>query len=159
MRSQRIHSSVPRQTLLSMGVIFFLIFLLLPWQVAFLVCWIIHFYTCAVSVVRAISHDVSPISTPANDGRGGEDREKKGLQRESQHFSIDNLNHKMHLLLLMTWLLPLTGPVLAVWVRTMMTAGFTTPFDGDHNFMNVAPYLILVDFASWSKGPLLERSR
>jgi GPI inositol-deacylase len=153
------YSSVPRQTLLSMGVIFLLIFLLLPWQVAFLVCWIIHFYTCAVPMARATSQDASPVSVPAAGERVDEDWEKKGHHMESQHSLIDNLNQKMHLLLLMTWLLPLVGPVLAVWVRTMMTAGFTTPFDGDHNFMNVAPYLILVDFASWVKGPLLERSR
>ncbi len=45
----------------------------------------------------------------------------------------------------MTWLLPLAAPVLAVWVRTLLTAGITTPFDGDHNVFNVLPFLILVD--------------
>jgi len=29
----------------------------------------------------------------------------------------------------------------------MATAGFTTPFDGDHNFLYVAPFLFLVDWA------------
>ena len=51
----------------------------------------------------------------------------------------------------MTWLLPLAAPVLVVWVRTLYTAGLTTPFDGDHNVLNVAPYLILVD-SSWGWG-------
>ena len=45
----------------------------------------------------------------------------------------------------MTWLLPLVAPGLAVWVRTLATAGLTTPFDGDHNFMYVAPFLVLVE--------------
>lgn len=58
------------------------------------------------------------------------------------------MNEREHLLLLMTWLLPLTAPVLAVWVRTLFTAGLTTPFDGDHNVLNVLPYLVLVD-SSW----------
>ena len=49
------------------------------------------------------------------------------------------------MLLFMTWLLPLSAPILAVWVRTLFTAGFTTPFDGDHNFLHVLPFLILVD--------------
>jgi hypothetical protein len=42
-------------------------------------------------------------------------------------------------LLLMTWLLPLSMPVLAVWVRSLMTAWYTAPFNGDHNVFKVAP--------------------
>jgi len=56
-------------------------------------------------------------------------------------------------------LLPLTAPVLAVWVRTLLTAGLTTPFDGDHNFLGVLPFLVLTDFASWTPGRLFERPR
>lgn len=54
-------------------------------------------------------------------------------------------NQNTHILLLMTWLLPLVAPVLAVWVRTVQTAGYTTPFNGDHNVFKVAPVLVLVD--------------
>ena len=63
----------------------------------------------------------------------------------------NQLHARAHLLLLMTWLLPLAAPVLAVWVRTLYTAGITTPFDGDHNVLNVLPYLVLVDGA-WGCG-------
>jgi GPI inositol-deacylase len=80
---------------------------------------------------------------------------KPGPQRNRTH----NYNHNVHLLLLLTWLLPLVAPVLAVWVRTLITAGFTTPFDGDHNFLKAAPFLILVDFASWNSEPLFERRK
>lgn len=59
----------------------------------------------------------------------------------------------------MTWLLPLVAPVLAVWVRTLATAGLTTPFDGDHNVWAVAPWLILVDYASWTQSSLLSREK
>lgn len=62
--------------------------------------------------------------------------------------SLRDQNRSMHLLLLMTWLLPLVAPVLAVWIRTLMTAGLTVPFDGDHNFLKVAPFLLLVDSIS-----------
>jgi glycosylphosphatidylinositol deacylase len=72
---------------------------------------------------------------------------------------MDHHNHKMLTLLLMTWLLPFAAPVLVVWVRTLATAGLTAVFDGDHNFLNVAFFLVLVDFASWTSGPLFERSR
>ena len=62
------------------------------------------------------------------------------------------------MLLLLTWLLPLTAPVLVVWVRTLATAGpiaLDSIDTGDHNFLSVAPYLILVEYASWARGSLL----
>jgi len=74
-------------------------------------------------------------------------------------YNGDDHHHNKHLLLLMTWLLPLVVPTLAVWVRTLATAGLTTPFDGDHFFPKVAPFLVLVDFASWTTGPLFEKQR
>ncbi len=67
------------------------------------------------------------------------------------------------MLLLLTWLLPLAAPVLAVWVRTLTTAGpiaLDSIGTGDHNFLSVAPYLILVDYASWIRdSPLLPRNK
>ena len=68
-------------------------------------------------------------------------------------------SHSMHILLLMTWLLPLAAPVLVVWVRTLAGAGLTTPFDGDHFVFSAAPFLVLVDFASWIGGPVFEMQR
>lgn len=62
--------------------------------------------------------------------------------------SPDHYYRDRHILLLMTWLLPLVIPVLAVWVRTFMTTGYTVPFDGDHNFLNITPFLLLVDSSS-----------
>ncbi|GAW00800.1 PGAP1-domain-containing protein [Lentinula edodes] len=53
----------------------------------------------------------------------------------------------------------ITAPVLVVWVRTLVTAGLSTPFDGDHFFLNVAPFMILVDYASWTSNPLLQKHR
>jgi GPI inositol-deacylase len=83
------------------------------------------------------------------------------LERSSglHELKRDNVNHNLHFLLLMTWLLPLAAPVLAVWVRTLLTAGLTTPFDGDHNFLAVVPFLVLTDFASWTPGRLFERPK
>lgn len=67
------------------------------------------------------------------------------------------------MLLFLTWLLPLAAPVLAVWVRTLATAGpvaLDSIGTGDHNFLSVAPYLILVEYASWTRGlPLLPRNK
>ncbi|KAF8239028.1 PGAP1-domain-containing protein [Tricholoma matsutake] len=166
--------SVRRSTIISIIFIFLLIFLFVPWQVAYVGCWCIHLFTCATLV------HLDPLSSPASshavhviplirvrdtDDDAAEDEEPIEItnceaQREtSPHltYTTDNRNHNMHLLLLMTWLLPLAAPVLAVWVRTLVTAGLTTPFDGDHVFLNVAPFLVLVDFASWYPGALFER--
>lgn len=154
-----------------MFLIFLLVFLFVPWQVAFLGCWLIHLYTCASTSVDAFpgSTPTPPIAAiPLLRQRDNDDvSEDEGSSRETEGFSksssnrykINNHHHNLHLLLLMTWLLPLVAPVLAVWVRTLITAGFTTPFDGDHFFPNVAPFLVIVDFASWTTGPLFEKQR
>lgn len=171
------NAGVNRGTFVSMGLIFALIFLFIPWQVAFLGCWIIHLSTCATSTQpspfpgssRTPGTTPPPVnillkSTATHDGPGASPESSANdvsPPRDSYDTGcqVDNSNHNMHLLLVMTWLLPLAAPVLAVWVRTLITAGLTTPFDGDHNFLNIAPFLLLVDFASWYKGPLYETRR
>ncbi|KAJ7213710.1 PGAP1-like protein-domain-containing protein [Mycena haematopus] len=159
-RRRREETSVHRSTVISMGLIFLLIFLFVPWQVAFLGCWTIHLYNCAASKVHVV-HAASIPDTVAipllrREGELTVEEPRTRPARPPPHVG-NNHNHSMHLLLLMTWLLPLAAPVLVVWVRTLPVAGLTTPFDGDHFFLSAAPFLILVDFASWTNGPLFER--
>ena len=146
----------PRSAILSMLLIFLVIFILVPWQVDFLGCWLIHFYTCASSLASLTSHasatgtEAVPLVAMTGDvvppaGRA-DDEHRPAITR--QNFLVQQTNAHLHLLLFMTWLLPLAAPVLAVWVRTLATAGLTTPFDGDHNFLYVAPFLVLVDVLS-----------
>lgn len=137
-------TTVHRQAVFSMLLILVFIFLLVPWQVAFLGAWTIHLYTCATS---PRPHGESPHSP---------DSPSKNEEKPPSALSdIHNIN--LHLLILLTLLLPLVAPVLAVWVRTLATAGFTMPFDGDHNPLYAAPFLVLVDFASWTRDRLLPR--
>ena len=44
-----------------MALVFLVIFILVPWQVAFLGSWLIHFYTCASSLADL---SPSPSSSP-----------------------------------------------------------------------------------------------
>ncbi|KAJ7044755.1 PGAP1-like protein-domain-containing protein [Mycena alexandri] len=164
-RRRREDTSVHRSTVISMCLIFLLIFLFVPWQVAFLGCWAIHLYNCAASKVH-VAHITSipdAVAIPllrrrGDDGELFEDEaELRRPPAPPPPHVTENHNHNMHLLLLMTWLLPLAAPVLVVWVRTLAVAGLTTPFDGDHFFLSVAPFLILVDFASWTNGPIFDR--
>jgi GPI inositol-deacylase len=150
-----------------------LIYLFIPWQVAFLGSWLIHLYTCATPMSRepipaSISSPAlasSELSIPlarlepdqGSRSSSEPESEEDGKYLQSYRCHTDNHHHSMHFLLLMTWLLPLAAPVLAVWVRTLMTAGFTTPFSGGHFFLGVAPFLIFVDFASWTTGPLFAK--
>ncbi|KAI0279424.1 PGAP1-like protein-domain-containing protein, partial [Russula aff. rugulosa BPL654] len=112
------YSGVNKNTIISMLLILLLVAVILPWQVAFLGCWVIHLVTCATTY-----HSRRP-------------------RHEADH-----------VLLLLTWLLPLAAPVLAVWVRTLATGM------GDHNFLSVAPYLILVEYASSTRDSLLPRNK
>lgn len=148
-----------------MGLIFLLIFIFIPWQVAFLGCWIIHLHTCATSRIRfppvdhhaAIPLIIRPQTESGDTVTPQSARDAieldPGKSTIEGNTSLEIHHRNMHILLLMTWLLPLVAPVLAVWVRTLMTAGLTVPFGGDHNFLNVAPFLLLVDSLS-SNGKL-----
>lgn len=151
-----------------MLLIFLFIFLFVPWQVAFLGSWILHLHTCTSSTATIKSLPDSSAAIPfirRSDDRSQQNEEHTGENRSQrpQSRSLDEQknmhHHNMLILLLMTWLLPLAAPALAVWVRTLATAGLTTPFDGDHNFLNAAPFLIMVDFASWTRGPLFQKQR
>ncbi|KAI0066653.1 PGAP1-domain-containing protein [Artomyces pyxidatus] len=158
---QRDDSGIRKNTLFSMFLIFILVFLIIPWQVAFLGCWAIHFFTCATHTPPpplAPSSTTPPTSvspTSRYPPRSRSPPPPSAAQTAQTHLNAHH--HNTHLLLLMTWLLPLVAPVLAVWVRTLATAGLTTPFDGDHSFWTVAPYLVLVDFASWTRSSFLQR--
>ncbi|EIN10779.1 PGAP1-domain-containing protein [Punctularia strigosozonata HHB-11173 SS5] len=149
-------TTVHRRTVFSMLLILLLIFLLVPWQVAFLGAWCIHLYTSATSRRNAVA--IAQSSRTTSEGSPQEDNKPEACANDRSPWSgADRHNMDMHILLFLTWLLPLTAPVLAVWVRTLLTAGWTTPFDGDHNPLLVAPFLVLVDFASWTSGILLPR--
>jgi glycosylphosphatidylinositol deacylase len=148
-----------------MCLVLLLIFLFVPWQVAFLGCWAIHLHTCATLWAKLIALELG-VAIPLMDRARQEANNNPSTQLGStarlvdqspsttnaQPLSLDGHHLNMHILLLMTWLLPFVAPVLAVWVRTLMTAGFTVPFDSDHNFLNVAPFLLLVDSMSSGRG-------
>ena len=147
-------SCITCTTLLSMFIILILISTLLPWQVAFLVSWSILLVTCA-------THLTSP--SPPGDASTPPPRTRSPSLRPSRRRQTHPSPHDAeHVLLLLTWLLPLTAPVLAVWRRTLATAGLgaTVPTaGGDHNVLSVAPYLVLVDFASWTRDALFPPDR
>ena len=153
-----------RSTAFSMGIIFVVIFLLVPWQVAYLGCWIYQLMSCAVSSPEVIGRrtvDGYPLSDRSSDDTIICDSQSPTDEQvqDKTLVQLDNYHLSCHILLLMTWLLPLAAPVLAVWVRTLITAGLTSPFDGDHLFLSVAPFLVLVDFSSRADTPIFVRHR
>ena len=140
---------IARTTLLSMCIILILISTLIPWQVAFLVSWSIHLVTCATH-----------LTSPSSPGDARTLPMRSPSPRRMQHHPSPHDTE--HVLLLLTWLLPLTALVLAVWARTLATAGLgaaVSTAGGDHNVLSVAPYLVLVDFASWTRDALFPPDR
>lgn len=135
-----------------MLLIMLLVTVILPWQVAFLGCWVIHLVTCAtMDITPAVSRETTIPPRSLSPARNSSSTPPLGSRHEGDH-----------VLLLLTWLLPFTAPVLAVWVRTLATAGpiaLDSIGTGDHNFLFVAPYLILVEYASWTRDSLLPRNK
>jgi len=160
-----------RSALVSMSLVFLLIFLLIPWQVAFLGAWIYHFYTCAMlsaisssqsaplgRAVPLITRHRSPSNTGTRPQAPSPPNSPSSLStspQSSMPVSSDTslYNQHLYLLLLMTWLLPIAAPVLAVWVRTIMGAGIQavwtsgSGWGADRNALVVAPWLVSVEWA------------
>ncbi|KAH9948731.1 GPI-inositol-deacylase [Amylocystis lapponica] len=156
-----------RNSIFSMGLVFALIFLLVPWQVAFLGCWIYHFYTCAAGVyIPSLPPSVSP-SIPLIMRRSPTPSSPRSSSPPSVPPSPppgvssppSTHNQNSHLLLLLTLLLPLAAPVLAVWVRTLISAGPGAPWGADHNVLCVAPALLFVERAGAGERIFSSRSR
>ncbi|KAF9236219.1 PGAP1-like protein-domain-containing protein [Melanogaster broomeanus] len=157
-----------RSTVVSMALVLLLIFLFVPWQVAFLGCWVIQLFNCAatsrpkpypgsVPTLASTPTESIPLRERIQDGDKADDEGELSVDDptpSSLHARAETLkppfttseHQNMSILLLMTWLLPLAAPVLAVWVRTLQTAGYTAPFSGDHNVLKVAPVLWLVEY-------------
>jgi glycosylphosphatidylinositol deacylase len=112
-----------RTALVSAALVALVVLLLVPWQVAFVGCWLLLFHATAAAAAAGAPYV-----------------------------------HE-HVLLLLTWLLPLAAPVLAVWARTLVTAGYTTPFGADHNVLYALPFLVLADALSAPAGAALLLTR
>lgn len=127
LRNETTEVSSSRGVIVSFVMMAVLVSLFIPWQVAFIACYFINFYHCAILVAKS----TSPPGTNAQAA----------------------LDQKLHVLLLMTWCLPVVAPVLLVWTRTLLTAGYTSPFDGDHFILNVAAFLLLTHQLTTSGQP------
>ncbi|KAI0031040.1 PGAP1-like protein-domain-containing protein [Vararia minispora EC-137] len=123
----------PRATLTSLAAITALVALLVPWQVAFLGCWAVQLYTCAIGRPGArlpLENDATPPPSAPDAA-----------------YALQT-----HFLLLSTWLLPLVAPMLAVYTRTVLGGAFRpTVLTGDHNPLPVLPWLVWADWAGRGK--------
>jgi len=152
MRTRRL-----RTTIGSISAVFLLVFFFVPWQVAFLGSYLIIFHTTVSSSCSAlswrgrISHKPKDSSFSALPSPPFPPSRSNSRTRSESNLNNQIYNHTFltYFLLLKTLILPLFAPVLAVWVRTLSTAGYTTQFDGDHNFLYVVPWLLVVDW-TWT---------
>ncbi|KIK96129.1 hypothetical protein PAXRUDRAFT_139136 [Paxillus rubicundulus Ve08.2h10] len=163
---------VGRSTFFSMILVLLFVLLFVPWQVAFLGCWLIQLFNCAAtsrpkpypgSAPTLASTPMEPIPPyeqardvdKADDENGGDSTAPSSRPPNAYSQVLKPSYHQNTcILLLMMWLLPFVAPVFVVWVRTLQTAGHTTPFNWDHNVFKVAPVLWLVDYLG--RGRLLD---
>ncbi|KAG8696279.1 GPI inositol deacylase [Ceratobasidium sp. 394] len=119
--------SFTRSSLVFYMLLAALVIVFIPYQVAYLVAFLLHLWGCSVMKTQL-------------------KRQARDPNLASEHAQAS------HLLLLLFWLLPLVAPVLIVWARTLINAGITTPFDGDHNILNIAFIVMCVELGG-SRSP------
>ncbi|KAG8926459.1 GPI inositol deacylase [Tulasnella sp. 418] len=175
LRSNLVLSS--KRGMLSLAVLLALVAFIIPHQVAFVISFCIMTWTCTNPTISQgqtnpiVYEPLSSLSTkvdqlPVADSSSLRRRSPIGTPSRSSSPSaipptpeiafatgnsddtVSSHHLNLHILLLQTFLLPLHATVLAVWIRTLATAGYTTPFDGDHNIFMVGFWLLVVDAAS-----------
>ena len=148
-----------KRNVVSMTLILTLVAFFIPHQVAFITAYFILLWACSTSPlpIQTLASDepvalrtISSTSAPLSSSAIPITSTFSASQRSTQ-----NINQ--HLLLLQMFLLPLEVPVLVVWIRTLATAGYTAPFDGDHNVFMIVFWLLLVEMCS--SGVEWRRSR
>lgn len=122
--------------IVSMSVLVLLVLFFAPYQFAFIVTFLVHFFTTVKSLIHA--QDTTAPSTPA----AGKHR----WDRYHYHFSL---------LLVMLCLLPINALILVVWVRNL-AVGWIAPFSSDHNVLSVMGFLLNVE--ALHSGKMLNRS-
>ena len=140
-----------------------LVWTLVPYQVAFLATFFLHIASASTPKVppptsNSYARLTARSRSPTRSARSRSPSASPSLATLKRHQDATRLAQDEHLLLLLLWLLPFTAPVLAVWVRTMQTAGFMVPFEGDHNILSVLPWLLLGEAAA-SRRPLRAGNR
>lgn len=145
--------STTKQHIASILGVLVLVWTLVPHQVAFLATFCLHVITASTSQAPLpVSNSYRRLKdrsrTPTRTARPRSPSISPSLATLKLHQDATRLAQHGHLLLLLLWLLPFAVPVLAVWVRTLQTAGFTVPFDGDHNILRVLPWLLLGEAAA-----------
>lgn len=138
--------STSKRWIASILFVSLLVATIIPFQIAFMIVFIIQFSICC-STPPKIAAESSPKAEDSATSSPTPEGLRKQEIRRAQNF---------HLLVLLIWLaLPFAAPILVVWVRTLQTAGYTVPFDGDHSVIVVLPWLLLGEVTA--SGRCLER--
>lgn len=135
--SSEVRDSLLPQRILSMTVLILLVLFFAPYQFAFIVTFLVHFFCTIRSLLHA--QDVSSPTTPAST--------KRLWDRYHYNFSI---------LFIMLCLLPINALILVVWVRNL-AVGWLAPFSSDHNVLSVAGFLLNIE--ALHSGKVLSRSK
>ena len=121
-------TSTPQQRLFTIGILLLLVITIIPYQFAYLVLCLVQMTTCIRSL--RLARDTA----------------------SSHNYNFYNYTHAM--LVVMLWILPLSMPVLTVWIHNLAVHWFS-PFSTHHNLLAVLPLILLVE--TMSTGSMIPR--
>ncbi|KAI5475779.1 glycosylphosphatidylinositol deacylase [Pseudohyphozyma bogoriensis] len=129
--------NVPTQRAITMGALLLLVLFFAPYQFAFLVIFLVQFFSTTRALLLA--QDVSSPSTPASTKR-----------------LWDRYHYSFAVLFLMMSLIPLAALILVVWVRNL-AVGWLAPFSSDHNVLNIVGFLLNAE--ALHSGKMIQRCK
>ncbi|KAI8048665.1 PGAP1-like protein-domain-containing protein [Syncephalis plumigaleata] len=123
-----------RRRAITTGLLFLLVLVFVPSQFAFLVAFIVHLMACARTWLI------------------GETETDAKLRKQAWY----RFHYQFTLLVLFLACIPFTGPLLLAWVRNISVL-WVDPNSSDHALWVVAPFTLLVEIASQSLPPRMEK--
>lgn len=138
-----------QRKMISIISLLLLVLLYLPYQFAFVVCTLTQIFSTFNAFLRDPSLNAYSTSFTPRDDKKIDIVKKPNLIQNYKNFNLS-------FTILMLWLVPISIPVLIVWVHDI-SLKWRTPFSSHHNILAILPIILLVQIMN--QGYMIPKPR
>ncbi|TID30116.1 hypothetical protein CANINC_001278 [Pichia inconspicua] len=140
--------STERKTI-SIITLLLLVLLYLPYQFAFVVCTLTQIFSTSYAFMKNDSLNAYSTSFISREEKKNDSLKKSNVIENYKNFNLS-------FTLLMLWLVPISVPVLIVWIHDI-SLKWRTPFSSHHNILAILPIILLIQIMN--QGYMIPRPR
>lgn len=140
--------STQRKTI-SIITLLLLVLLYLPYQFAFVVCTLTQIFLTTYAFIKYDSLNAYSTLFISREDKKNDVSKKSNLIENYKNFNLS-------FTILMLWLVPISVPVLIVWIHDI-SLKWRTPFSSHHNILAILPIILLIQITN--QGYMIPRPR